>query len=167
MGSWFLTQNYFCTKSCSFSIQMNALWHLRFIIFWLIRSLIYRSNVLYNQQDLHPRFLHLILFPYFFVMQAYYYGISKWRMARSACMMLLSRFKMAQMWHQHTDDTNNLFCCFLTSGICTDRPQTHRAANDSIRKRILRWHSNKNNNKLIIILIVKQIFSCFVEDSDT
>ena len=100
-------------------------------------------------------------------MQAYYYGISKWRMASSACMMLLSRFKMAQMWNQHTDDTNNLFSCFLTSGICTGRPQTHRAANDSIRKRILRWHSNKNNNKLIIILIVKQIFSCCVEDSDT
>ena len=42
----------------------------------------------------------------------------------------------------------------------------HKAANDSIRKRILRWHSNENNNKLIIMLIVKQIFSCCVEDSD-
>ena len=42
----------------------SSLWTSRFwfLIFWLIRFLFQRSNVIYNQQDLLPPFLQLIQF---------------------------------------------------------------------------------------------------------
>ena len=51
--------------------------------------------------------------------QTYYCDVSKWRMARSACWMLLWPFQMAQIWTRHT---GNLFSRFLALETCTSYP---------------------------------------------
>ena len=71
----------------------------------------------------------------------YYCDVSKWRMARSACWMLLWRFKMAQIWNRPTTS--------VALGTCTGHPRTDNVTNDSIRKRLLRRRNKKKITRWI------------------
>ena len=63
--------------------------------------------------------------------------------------LLLWRFKMVQFWNGHTD---NLFSPFLALGTCTGRRWTHRTANDSIRKGLLRRRDYKTINRATLAI---------------
>lgn len=59
-----------------------------------------------------------------------------WHVRHAGCYCDFSRWRRFG-----TDTPTTLFFEFLAPGTCTDRPRTHRAANHSIKKRLLRRHN--------------------------
>ena len=58
-------------------------------------------------------------------------------------MSMMDTIVMFQRWRKIGTDTDNLNSQFLALGTCTGHPQTHRTANNSIRKHLLRRRNNQ------------------------
>ena len=108
MGSWFFTRNYFCTKSCGFSIQTKPL-RQNFCIVLLICD---ASILSWSFTKAHGTLDVL-----------------------DAIVTFQGGADFEPTHRRHRPPSS---LDFLRVETCTGRPRTHRAANNSNKKRLLR-----------------------------